>query len=68
MVARLGNVFYWLGCLVAGVFLLVTLANAAMSFFGSDHPVSIYQIAFSIGAASASWLIGRALRYIFAGT
>jgi hypothetical protein len=63
MAARLGNVLYWSGCLVVGTLLFVVLALVAV---GAD--LSIYQIGLWLWLAIASWLAGRALRYILAGT
>lgn len=72
MVARLGNVLYWLGCLVAVPFVLWAGGNAAVlagAFGGSTMPgENAWHIAVSLGAAIGAWLTGRALRYILAGT
>jgi hypothetical protein len=58
MAARLGDVLYWLGCVVATA--TGGLAAYALTFPGGE-PSVIAIIAGSI------WLLGRACRYVLAG-
>lgn len=62
MAARLGNVLYWLGSGIAAI-LFVLSAYMAIELNWNDKPTAL---GFLI-AAVASWLLGRALRYILAG-
>ena len=61
MLARLGNVLYWTGCLL-GILLVV----AAVALY-SDAPMDRLHSAIYIGLAVVVWLIGRACRYVLAG-
>jgi hypothetical protein len=65
MVARIGTVLYWLGCVLA----VLIIGFGALSVVDSDslgmHPGVVAAV---VGASSvAVWLTGRALRYILAG-
>lgn len=63
MTARLGNVLYWLGCGIAAAFAalwLVVMTNPGNEWW-------VFSIIYG-GLGLASWLLGRALRYILAGT
>jgi hypothetical protein len=64
--ARLGDVLYWLGCILAVLFLLLPLL--ALIDFVNGHPQTVLHPDYLIEAAIASWLTGRTLRYVFAGT
>jgi hypothetical protein len=57
MLARLGSVLYWLGCIVAAVFI-------AEAQYRKDGYGTV--IGFAVGALIV-WLIGRAFRYVLAG-
>jgi hypothetical protein len=59
MVARLSNVLYWVGCIVAA------LIVALFQVLAFQEPQYEWGMAIS---GLAPWLIGRALRYILAGT
>jgi hypothetical protein len=63
MVARLGNVLYWAGtliaCLVAGL-----IAYAVL--FGTGEGDWLLP-GLALFVAAAIWLIGRAARYVLAG-
>jgi hypothetical protein len=63
MAARLGNVLYWLGCGVAAIFALLVAIVALNPGTEAVYYGSIYAIT-AIGA----WLLGRACRYVLAGT
>jgi hypothetical protein len=64
MAARIGNVLYWLGCIVAA---LILIADVAIYFGeGRAHSDGVVFVVFLI-AAIISWGIGRAARYILAG-
>jgi hypothetical protein len=65
MLARLGSVLYWFGCIVAAVF----IAAGATEWFGeAQYRKDGYGtvIGFAVGALIV-WLIGRAFRYVLAG-
>jgi hypothetical protein len=67
MLARLGNVLYWLGCILAGFAVICAIAMVVIPSNPNDTPVSSgLPIVFAVGAFMI-WLIGRALRYILAG-
>jgi hypothetical protein len=69
MVGRLGNVLYWLGCIVAGLALLWGFGNFAVLISGSSMPgENGDQIIKSVAVAIAAWLVGRAIRYVLAST
>jgi hypothetical protein len=66
---RLGNVLYWTGCGLAGLIVLL----GVVLYFGVDptsaagrSPGLILLVAGAI--AFLVWLVGRAARYIMAGT
>jgi hypothetical protein len=63
MAARIGNVIYWLGCIIAALFVLAGVAEyiAEGSSRGGEG-VLILVVFLVLGFVS--WLIGRALRYI----
>ena len=66
MLARLGNLLYWFGCIVAAV---IIATGAAVWFGEAQYRKDGYGIV--IGSAVAAlivWLIGRAFRYVLAGT
>ena len=65
MAGRLGNVLYWLFCAVAVLFVVLGVFGTAVN--GIDN-VSIWPILGVAVAAVLAWLIGRACRYILAGT
>lgn len=56
MIERFGDVLYWLGLIVAAAFVVVAAIRI------DDGIVMV----FSLGAALASYLIGRAFRYVLA--
>lgn len=68
MLERLGIVLYRLGCVIAGlcVATVLGLLVVGVGFNGKWSAILIYSGVLLIGALIA-WLIGRALRYIFAG-
>jgi hypothetical protein len=61
VLARLGHVLYWIGCIVAVV---VLLAGAA-AWLAPGPPA--FMVLGAIAAVIA-WLIGRACRYVLSGT
>jgi hypothetical protein len=66
MAARLGNVLYWIGCIVAALILLydgVLLSLEEPTQLARDFSVFVF-IAI---AALVVWLIGRACRYVLSG-
>jgi hypothetical protein len=71
LLQRFGNVLYWLGCAVAALFLAATLFVVAIvlgAFGGTTAPSETLLFAgYPLGLALASWVVGRAARYLFAG-
>ncbi len=69
MIARLGNVLYWLCNGVAVIILIgAALALGFLIFRGStDIGLSIASVIAMAIAAMISWLIGRATRYVLVG-
>jgi uncharacterized SAM-binding protein YcdF (DUF218 family) len=66
MLARLGNVLYWLGCIVAAV---IIAAGIAEWFGEAQYRTDGYGIVIGFAvAALIAWLIGRGFRYVLAGT
>lgn len=64
MLARLGDVLYWLGCIIAAV---VTATGGFIWFVeGRNRADGLIMFSFFIICAIAVWLIGRACRYVFA--
>jgi hypothetical protein len=65
MLARLGDVLYWLGCILAGL----TVAAGAFLWFAEGHARKdgIAVVAGFLVFALILWLIGRACRYVLAG-
>jgi hypothetical protein len=61
--ARLGDVLYWLCCVVA-VVVFAWGAHGELAGTSADSP---YLFALATVAAFAIWIIGRACRYILAG-
>lgn len=64
MAARLGNVLYWLGCIVAAVAVVydvtLGLANNWQDPSGTYIRTAILAV--------AAWLVGRACRYVLSGS
>ncbi len=65
MAARIGNVIYWLGCIIAGLIALAGVCVYAMEGYYRNDGIPV-TAAFFI-AAVVPWLVGRAGKYILAG-
>jgi hypothetical protein len=63
VLSRLGDVLYWLGCILAAI---VVVWGGVFAFRG-DHDDDPYLFSVVAVAAFAVWVIGRALRYILSG-
>jgi hypothetical protein len=63
VLARLGDVLYWLGCILAAI---VVVWGAVFCFRG-EHGGDPYLFSVVAVAAFSIWVIGRALRYILSG-
>jgi hypothetical protein len=61
MLARLGDVIYWFGCIVAAVILALGVFDY---WFGRDGLVVLGSWA---ALAGIPWLIGTAIRYVLTG-
>ena len=61
MLARLGDVLYWAGCL-----LVVLLVAAAIAYYNFEY-IKLAELLIVIGLAVIVWMIGRACRYVLAG-
>jgi hypothetical protein len=64
MAARLGNVLYWLGCAVG----LVFFAGGYVLISSGGYRLQAFDYVLVGTPAVVAWLIGRALRYVLAGT
>jgi hypothetical protein len=62
-VTRLGDILYWIGCILAAV----VVAWGAIFCFGGKHTDDPYLFSIVVVAAFSIWIIGRALRYILSG-
>jgi hypothetical protein len=62
MPARLGDVLYWSGCVVAGCLALVAFVAAR----NANDTGIIVGVVFAVSALIA-WIVGRACRYVLAG-
>jgi hypothetical protein len=56
--ARVGQAFYWIACGIAALITLFLMSGPEI-----ERPAAIMMM----GAGGASWLIGRACRYLLAG-
>jgi hypothetical protein len=63
VLARLGDVLYWVGCILAAI---VVVWGAVFAFRG-DHADDPYLFSVVAVAAFSIWVIGRALRFILSG-
>ena len=63
MLARLGDVLYWLGCILAAI---VVVWGGVFAFRG-EHADDPYLFCVVAVAAFSIWVIGRALRFILSG-
>ena len=61
MLARLGEVLYWVGCLLA-----VLLVAAAIAYYNFEY-IKLAELLILIGLAVIVWMISRACRYVLAG-
>ena len=69
MSARLGNVLYWLGCIVTVPCAIWVIVNAWVLTSGSSVPgENARQILIAGSVGIGAWLFGRACRYVLAGT
>jgi hypothetical protein len=64
MAERIGNVLYWLGCIVAG---LTALLGVGVFFTSQNQGEGLLVMTFVLVIALIAWLIGRACRYVLAG-
>jgi hypothetical protein len=61
MLARLGDVIYWVGCIVAAAILALGVADY---WFGRG---GLFVLISWMAVAAIPWLIGEAIRYILTG-
>ena len=61
MLARLGDVLYWAGCLIGGLLVI----NVIWSYIETQRYSR--DDLFIVGVGVVCWLIGRACRYVLAG-
>jgi hypothetical protein len=64
MAAKLGNILYWLGCVVA----VLLFAVGAFVWFNRTHPGDLVTTLILIGLGAIVWLVGRVCRYVLADT
>jgi hypothetical protein len=65
MAERIGNVLYWLGCIVAGLTALLGVAIYLAE--GHNKYEGLLVMGFVFICACIPWLKGRACRYVLAG-
>jgi hypothetical protein len=63
VLARLGDVLYWIGC----VFAAIVVVWGVVFCFRGDRADDPYLLSLVAVAAFAIWVIGRACRYILSG-
>ena len=63
MVARLGDVLYWLGSIIAVVLWALVVVGLVWGTGASD-PIGVI---FLGGLGVIAWVVGRACRYVMAG-
>jgi len=63
MLARLGNVLYWGGCVLAALVLL----SGLLLFEGMSASDTAFYAALTLIASALVWLVGRAAKYVLAG-
>jgi hypothetical protein len=63
MLARLGNVLYWLGCALACA---AVALGATMVYM--DNSLGAPFFLFFCAVAALFWVVGRACRYVLSGT
>ena len=68
-IQRLGHVLYWAGCGAAGLLVLACIAGIVIAIQNERNVAETIGLAagFTLIPALASWLIGRACKYILAG-
>jgi hypothetical protein len=64
MMTRIGNVLYWLACIIAGLIAILGVYVYIMEGHSKNDGVAVTAGFFV--AAFVAWLIGRAALYIFA--
>lgn len=64
MIERLGQVLYWAGCAGAAL----ALVAGIYGFFSGSNGEGGIALGFMVFAAAAVWALGRACRYVLAGT
>lgn len=67
MLARLGIVLYWAGCVVAGLCLALVLVNLVVGILGGWEAEALFHILVFLLLALIAWIVGLTLRYILAG-
>jgi hypothetical protein len=70
MIARLGYVLYWIACGAAGLLLLGVIAGLGILVTGysTDPSSTLAGMALCAVVAGLCWGVGKAFRYILAGT
>jgi hypothetical protein len=63
MLARLGDVLYWLGCVLAAILVV----GGAVFWFRDNSADDPYLFSVVAVAAFAIWVVGLACRYILSG-
>lgn len=67
MLARLGNVIYWLGIGLAGLWMALAIFLERTAGTGSPPMSTGEALAIVCIPAAGLWLIGRAAKYVLAG-
>jgi hypothetical protein len=69
MTARLGDVLYWIGCIVATVIFAFTIYMEIYFWItGQQNADGMMQVELAfVAVAVGVWLVGRACRYVLGG-
>ena len=65
MAERIGNIVYWFCCFVAAICFASGVSVWFLNFREGTEAYSLLAVAFMV--AFLVWVIGRSLRYVFAG-
>jgi hypothetical protein len=65
MAERIGNVLYWLGCIIAALVAAIGIGVYVVEGHGRGDGMMMLVVFLIL--AFIPWLIGRALRYILSG-
>jgi hypothetical protein len=68
MIARLGNVLYWCGLAIASLCEIAAIVVLLIIITRKADPEAWFAVALFAVFGGCAWLVGRAAKYILAGT